>query len=215
MMMRIVAFEPDHLTAITPRAFEAKEMLLLGNIRERAQEYLRYGPAFTGVDGDQIVGCAGLVVLWPGVAEAWAVSTHLWPSRAKSVHKAILHGLRELSFTMGLWRIQTAIHGNHEVSYRWLLRMGFKDEGDMPGYGPDGVTYLRMALIDLAKCHRQQIDNQGKSGPAESADKYRPNHQDNPDNQADEQPLAALPCIHSEPSGFTNKPILEKSQCHF
>ena len=127
-------------------------MLLLGNtqVKNRAYEYLTHGPAFTGICGGQLIGCAGLFILWPGVAEAWAVSTPLWPSKALSVHKAILTGLNELSATLGLWRIQTAVNEAHKVSYKWVEHLGFKYEGAMPGYGPDAATYLRFGRVRLA-----------------------------------------------------------------
>lgn len=147
--MRLIPFHPDHLNRMVIREFEAGEMLLLGNAKERACEYLTYGPAFTGICGEQFIGCGGLIILWPGVAEAWAVSTLLWPSKALSVHKAILTSLNELSATLGLWRIQTAVNEAHQVSCKWVERLGFKFEGAMPGYGPDGATYLRFGRVCL------------------------------------------------------------------
>ena len=209
--MRIIAFEPKHLEILNPRSFEGKEMFLLGDVQERAKEYLRYGPAFTGIEGEQIIGCVGLVVLWPGVAEAWAVSTPLWPSKAKSVHKAITHGLKELSATLGLWRIQTAIHSEHVVSLRWLLRMGFNEEGYMSGYGPDGATYLRLALTDLTKCHPQKIEADNKGGPTKDIDQHGPEKQYDPENKTDSQTVT---CIHIKPPESTDTDIVGESQCH-
>ena len=189
-------------------------MLLLGSVQERAREYLQYGPAFTGIEGDQIIGCVGLIVLWPGVAEAWAVSTPLWPSKAKSVHKAITHGIKEMSATLGLWRIQTAIHSEHEVSHRWLMRMGFKDEGTMPGYGPDGATYLRLALTDLTKCHAQQIDADCKGGPTVNIDEHGPEKQDYPKNETNSQSGGRVNIVHGQSYNTLKNDHQEVKLCH-
>jgi len=141
----IIPFEPEHLYRLRPRGFEAKEMELLGDPVGRVKEYLKYGVAYTGCVNGDIIGCAGLFRLWPGVAEVWAVTTPLVEKYPVSFHKAIYRGLERLQNDMGLWRIQTAIHKDHWVSQEWVKRMGFEFEGDMPGYGPDKSTYRRFA----------------------------------------------------------------------
>jgi hypothetical protein len=148
--LEIIVFEPDHLTRMQPRSFEAAEMVLIGNPLERAAQYLQCGPAFTGKIGNEILACAGLLKLWEGVAEAWVVTTPLVTSKPLSFHRAISHSLRELTASMGLWRVQAAIRYDHAVSIRWATKLGLRYEGDMVGYGPDRSTYQRYAKIWLS-----------------------------------------------------------------
>jgi len=132
---------------IKPREFEGREMLLVGDWRRYAAAYAAAGQLFTGVVRGEIAGCAGLIPLWPGVAEAWMVSTALFTRYPKTIHRGIAAGLATLAETMGLHRIQAAVHQEHRVSLRWLRRLGFRLEGTLRRYGPDGADYLRLARL--------------------------------------------------------------------
>lgn len=145
MKLRIIAFEPEHLGRMQPRAFEARQIGLVADPQALAALYAQRGPAFTGMAGQEIMACGGLVMLWRGVAEVWMVSTALVAARPLAFHRAVKRGLARLRQDMGLWRVQAAVQKEHEVSRAWLARLGFREEGEMPGYGPDGEDYVRMA----------------------------------------------------------------------
>jgi RimJ/RimL family protein N-acetyltransferase len=142
---QIIPFEFAHLVALQPREFEARELAQLNDWEERTREYQAKGSAYTGIIGDQIMGCAGIFLLWPGMAEVWAVTTPLVTTHTMAFHRTISRGLDVVERTMRLHRIQVAIHVDHFVSQKWIRRLGFKAEGSMPGYGPDGATYMRFA----------------------------------------------------------------------
>lgn len=145
--LEIIPFECAHLKALMPRKFEARELALVDDMEQRTKEYLDRGMAYTGIIGDQILGCAGIFMLWRGVAEVWSVTTPLVEKYPLAFHRAISRGLKVVERSMGLWRIQVAIHGDHQVSLKWIQRLGFRLEGPMPGYGPDGATYERFAIV--------------------------------------------------------------------
>jgi hypothetical protein len=147
MKLRIIPFEFAHLAAMQPREFEARELALLDNLEGRVDEYLAQGMAYTGIIGDRILACGGVIMLWRGVAELWLVTTGQVPEFPLAFHRAILKILALLERSMGLWRMQVAIHGEHLVSQYWVQRLGFKEEGPMPGYAPDGSTYVRFARV--------------------------------------------------------------------
>ena len=145
--LQIVPFDPEHLRQLTPRSFEGTEMELLGDYVERSRQYLKLGPAYTGIIDGQIMMCAGVFPLWRGVAETWLVTTPLVPQYPVCFHRAISRMLAILEKGMDLWRIQTALHWRHKVSHKWVKRLGFRWEGEMPGYGPDGETYIRFGRV--------------------------------------------------------------------
>jgi hypothetical protein len=157
--LSIVPFEIEHLWQIQPREFEAREMQALG--REacawQAQEYLKRGPAWTGIIDGEILACGGAFQLWPGVAEIWAVTTARVTRWPLAFHRAIRRRLRELEENLGLWRLQVAIPAEHRVSVNWIRRLGFKDEGEKPHYGPRGETYLGFYRLNRRYLPAQQI----------------------------------------------------------
>ena len=154
--LSIIPFRAEHLGLLQARKFEAHEMELLGDPANRVREYLRGGAAYTGIVKGQVMGCAGIFPLWRGVAEVWMITTDLVSRYPKAFHQAIANGLEIAGHSMGLWRIQTAVHQNHLVSQKWLRRLGFNREGNMPGYGPDGATYIRMARLNRELMPKQQ-----------------------------------------------------------
>lgn len=147
--MDIVPFEFDHLRQLQPREFEAAELCNQRpeEIRQRFQDYLNRGAAWTGVVGGQIIAVAGIILLWRGVAEIWAITTPLVTKYRKSFHQAIKYGLRRDIKVMDLHRVQVAVHEDHAVSRKWLKRLGFMEEGKMPGYGLQQETYVRLAWV--------------------------------------------------------------------
>jgi hypothetical protein len=145
--LKIVPFEPVHLQAIEAREFEAREMAFLPDMAERAREYMARGMAYTGFLGGRIMMCAGIVVLWRGVGEAWSVTTPLVADYPLTFHRTMSRILGLLERSMGLRRIQVAIHDHHYVSQRWIERLGFEFESFKPGYGPDGSRYVEFVRL--------------------------------------------------------------------
>lgn len=145
----IVPLQSEHLRQIKPREFEAREMQQLGPAEcdRMVQEYLQRGVAITGLFNGEIGFCLGLFRLWRGVADVWAVTTPLVSRFPKAFHKAAKEHLAHHIQDLALHRVQTAVRVEHGVSRKWLRRLGFKEEGGMPGYGPDGETYVRFAWV--------------------------------------------------------------------
>ena len=147
MRVTVIPFEVDHLTAFQARNFEAREMELLIKPASYAMSYLERGPAWTGLMGEQVLGCCGICVFWRGVAGLWLVTGELVDSFPLAFHRAVKYGLQTAMAAMGLWRVQTEINAGHLVSRKWIQRLGFREEGDMPQYGPDQATYVRYAKV--------------------------------------------------------------------
>lgn len=146
--LQILPFQPEHLLGLEARSFEAREMALDDCPLRRSADYQRRGLAYTVTKGGKIMFCVGLLLLWRGVAELWMVTTDLVQRSPLAFHRVMLQGLTVMMDNLGLWRLQTAVHSEHHLSQKWLRRMGFKYEGAMPAYGPDGATYIRMARVN-------------------------------------------------------------------
>lgn len=122
-------------------------MALVGDPETYVRVYQERGPAFTGLVEGEIMGCAGVCLLWRGVGAAWLVTGPLVPQYPLAFHRAIRDGLQTVMESLHVWRLQADIHQGHEVSQRWVRRLGFAYEGILHKYGPDGADYVRYARV--------------------------------------------------------------------
>lgn len=144
---QVVPFEPAHLSRIAPRSFDWAEMDMFDDAAARGRAYAAAGPAFTALVGEEVAFCAGAVQLWPGVAEAWSVTSALVERHPVTFHRLVWRMLAHEQRRHGCRRLQAAVHKDHRASIRWLHRLGFVYEGRMEAYGPDGTAYLRFARL--------------------------------------------------------------------
>jgi Acetyltransferases, including N-acetylases of ribosomal proteins len=138
---------PEDLEIIIPRAFEAREMAMIGNLPARVAACWEHGAAYCGWLGGDILACAGVTLLWRGVGAAWCITSPLVARHPLSFHRAVRRMLDLLEASLGLHRVQVEVQGDHFVSQRWVERLGFEFEGFMPGYGPDGSRYVRFGRV--------------------------------------------------------------------
>jgi hypothetical protein len=149
MEWRIIAFQPEHLLEIQGRGrdFEALELGLAARLLGAVRKNLLSGVAFTGVLNGRIMGCAGIALYWPGMGEAWLVGTELVPRFPKLFHRAVKEGLETMMRGLGLRRLQCSVPTEHHQGRKWVKALGFREEGEMLAYGPDGADHIRFARI--------------------------------------------------------------------
>lgn len=147
MEPKLVPFAARDLEELTPRDYGSQEMAVMGDRLTVGRLYEQVGPAYTVRVRSQIMVCGGVAHYWPGVGEAWVVTTDLIPRYPLSFHRTVKRMLRQLCRDMGLQRLQAAVPANHTVSRKWLERLGFRQEGLMPMYGPQGKTYVRYGYL--------------------------------------------------------------------
>lgn len=107
------------------------------------------GPAFTAWVGDRPIGCAGVVMAWPGVGMAWMtvsqeIAAHgLWLTR---ITRAFL---RDIIRANGLHRLEAVVLDDNTRNQQWLSVMGFVWEGGVAhGYLPDKRAVRRYELVE-------------------------------------------------------------------
>lgn len=140
--MNIVPYQPHHL-----------ENLLLQPSQEGVRRYFGnpdYGKmlevpglAFTGMDGDRVIAMAGVLPRWEGRAEAWALLSGDLKRHFVQIHRAVLRFLEGTDIR----RIETAVDANFPEGLAWAGMLGFKNEGLMRGYTPEGRDCYRFARV--------------------------------------------------------------------
>ncbi|MEZ5665875.1 MAG: hypothetical protein R3F55_00235 [Alphaproteobacteria bacterium] len=92
------------------------------------------GPAFAGLCGDRVVGCAGVVRLTAQRGHAWALLACDAGHSLTAIHRAVVGFLAH----QRMRRIETAVDAEFAAGHRWARMLGFECEGLMRAYGPDG-----------------------------------------------------------------------------
>jgi RimJ/RimL family protein N-acetyltransferase len=143
--IEIVPFAPEHLLAIAPGPFDAAAAEGL-DLRAMASARADIGPAWSAVmRNGEVLGCAGIVPLWRGVGAGWLFGGEELRRYPVALHRAVARGIPRAMRGLGLHRLQISVHEDFARSLAWAARLGFACEGAMPGYGPDGATYIRYA----------------------------------------------------------------------
>ena len=143
-MLEVRKYRPDDYMVIKRRHFDSLTFLNFPN-PSAISVNLSKGPAYTITNGTPIA-CGGILPLWKGVGEGWVVTSDFVEKYPILFAKTVWRNMAALIESMDLERIQTVVDAEHDVSRKWVERMGFKSEGLMRKY-IGGRDYIRYALI--------------------------------------------------------------------
>lgn len=134
--LRILPFEPAHLTRLVARPEQAGDAARLGG---GAMDAAERGPAYTIVDGKEedspVLCCAGLVVNGPDHASAWALfADGMRPAQWAHVTRAIGGVLDAADYQ----RIDLGVRLDFPAAHRFARHLGFL---------PDLIVYARGAMF--------------------------------------------------------------------
>ena len=135
--MQIVPFEPPHLRAVAPQCAQAEHATYVETLETSA--LVQPGMAFTAIADQTVLGCAGVVPLWPGVGQAWAVFSEELLAHPVTLTRASERALDRIATAQDMRRIQATVRDGHGRGARWLSFLGFELEGLLVNYGPGGA----------------------------------------------------------------------------
>ena len=135
--MIIIPFEVKHALSLDVRPHEEgikkhpdyKKWLLIN----------ADGVGFSGFCDGQLIGCAGVRTLWPGVGEAWFIAGTAIYKHPKSVFKAVKNYLDKIIKEQEFWRVQANVRVDNSMGVKFIQMLGFKIEGKMGKFNPDGT----------------------------------------------------------------------------
>lgn len=139
--MMIVPFVPTHLESLVLQPSQVGFTKYFDAAYGPALQ--SGGPCFTGVEGDEVIGCAGVIRQWDNRAIAWALLSGVSGRSFPRIHKAVSRFLDSTEFR----RIEAFVDAEFEQGHRWVQMLGFEREGYMRAFNPDGrdaVLYARV-----------------------------------------------------------------------
>lgn len=141
-MMYIVPYRHFHLAALAIQDAQATMSEMIKPEYAKALEAA--GPAYTAMDGSEVIACAGLAEQWAGRATAWSIlSKHVTGSKFVRLHKIVQRFLDMQDYA----RLEMTVDQGFEQGVRWAEMLGFECEGLMRKYSPNGTNCYLYARV--------------------------------------------------------------------
>jgi hypothetical protein len=100
--------------------------------------------AYTALDGDEILACAGVIEVAPGRAAAWAYISQDVGRRMRGVTRAVKGFLQMSQFR----RIEMDVDCEFPQAHRWARMLGFEMECERRrSFTPDGRDCALYAMV--------------------------------------------------------------------
>ena len=143
----IVPFENKHAEQILEQGLNSEFLELKPEHKKYAFFLKEVGMSFTGLVNNRPIAAGGVFHLWDGVAEGWVLATKDIYKYPIFCAKHIKQRTEIILKANKIIRIQTSVKADCDVALRFAKWLGFKKEGLMESYGPDGSDFVRFARI--------------------------------------------------------------------
>lgn len=141
-MLRAEVYTPDHAAAIQLRAADQAFVDGLGPMAIPIAMGLARHPGIALLADGEVVACGGVVIIWPGVGEAWMRTSPLLERYPVASLRLTKQFLNTAANCLKLRRMQCTVRKGYAPAIKWAERLGFASEGVLRGFGPDGEDYI-------------------------------------------------------------------------
>lgn len=139
--MKIVPYKAEHMRALK---LQSAQLACVGWAPADHAEMLEQFTAYTALDGDEVLICAGVIEMWKGRGAAWAFIAENLGARMVAVHRAVRNYFDLLDFR----RIEAEVLLDFPQGHRWVRMLGFELECPrMRSYFPDGSDAALYAKV--------------------------------------------------------------------
>tara|TARA_Y100000310_G_C20659828_1_gene804097 strand:+ start:1662 stop:2087 length:426 start_codon:yes stop_codon:yes gene_type:complete len=131
-MFQVIPFQAAHLGAIR---LQESQVYLSEWVTDEQAHALADHPSYTALDGNTVLGAAGVIPIWQGRAMAWSFISRTGPQNFLKCHNVVKR------FLAGCYvqRIEMTVDCDTPAAHRWARLLGFEMEAErMRGYSPDG-----------------------------------------------------------------------------
>lgn len=141
---RVEVFQPFHVQVLMAQGVQPSQVQQVSHVPASYASVRRPpGLAMTVWDGDRILLCGGVIPTGPGAGLLWALLSAAAGGRMVWMHRATQRFLA----LEPLRRLEASVQEGFPAGCRWLEMLGFKYEGPLEAYGPNGEDHLRYARI--------------------------------------------------------------------
>lgn len=135
---------PGDLTAlqsVTPEAW------IWRTVTPEKFDVIAEQPAFAGLVDGLLIGCGGVINIWPGLAEAWLALTPYAKAHVSFLYRQALRFLDWVVPTYHLRRVQTTVQADWFEANRFIKRLGFLFVAQLDKYGPNGEAHNLYEMV--------------------------------------------------------------------
>jgi len=118
----LISFKAEHMLAFLDRDSSVLEEMRFAMQKERG------GPAFTATLDGKVIGCAGIIKMWPGVGYAWVVFGKDIECYSIWFTRTIRAILRDIVRALELHRVEAVVYRDNKRNLRWIQSLGFRQE---------------------------------------------------------------------------------------
>jgi len=145
--VQIVPFHWAHPYAMDLREFDKRAFDNIPNYQDMLKAFQAEGGACTALWRGKIVACWGCNNMWPGVSEAWLITSVEIVSLASTLTRATIRYFDKIATEDKLKRLQITVDVENELAMRWAKMLKFTPEGVMRKYGAGGIDHMMFARI--------------------------------------------------------------------
>ena len=132
--IEVLDFEADHVNRMDIRDLETESIFTLGDIGPRMDAVAEVSDfACTVLYKEKILACAGLSLIWPGVANSWRIPSKDLPKHSIVFARFVARNLSGIIKVYGIHRLQT-VAAMDDLHTRWLSWLDFELEGVLNKY---------------------------------------------------------------------------------
>jgi hypothetical protein len=95
-------------------------------------------------DGEPVAAC-GSAPIRSGVVALWALGTDAWPRVVMAMTRWLCRDMAPLLIAHGVHRVQCLSLSERMDTYKWVRRMGARQEAVIPGFGSRGENFTLYA----------------------------------------------------------------------
>jgi len=144
--IEVISFKPKHIEQMKMKSiFDGDE-----SIKERTCSVAAAGNvhAKTLVYRHKVLAIIGGDLLWDGVFQVWSVMDDHINELPVAFARCVKKVLNRYIIDLNLHRVQVDVRCGFPKAIKWVNFLGFKYEGIMQKYGPEGADYYRFVRLD-------------------------------------------------------------------
>lgn len=103
------------------------------------------GRYVTYTEGAEVKACIGIIMMWPGRYQAWALIGDV--DNWTAFHRQTVRELHKAANELSIRRMEMTTEEGFIESERWAEMLGFEYESTMPKFGIDGKTHKMWVML--------------------------------------------------------------------